>query len=222
MKANFSIQDYQHFSFDLWLTVIKSHYEFKTKRAELFKSFFKIDKPFDDVMSTVKYYDNLCNTSNEIVGGNIETFEIYLMILSSLKVDLKTLNMKLFEDFYIESEQLFLKYHPQIIMENVHGLFEEIKSAGKTINILSNTGFIKGKTMRKFLHHQKLDQYIDFQIYSDEIRFSKPNPEVFKAVLNQIKNKNILPEKILHIGDNLVADYNGARDFGFSAYLIQN
>lgn len=222
MKTDIDIHNHCHFSFDLWLTLIKSHHEFKAKRVELFSSFFNVEKPIEEVAKAVKYYDDLCNTINEATGGNIDTFEIYLMILGALDVDVKLLTKEKLNSFYSKSEDLFLEYKPVVIFENIHDFFEDIKNQGKTINILSNTGFIKGKTMRKFLIHENLDQYIDFHIYSDEINCSKPNPLIFQEVKNKVKDKELPLHKILHIGDNPVADYQGAKDFGFSAHLLKH
>ena len=222
MKTDIDIYRHDHFSFDLWLTLIKSHPEFKTKRVELFSSFFNVDKPIEEVAKAVKYYDDLCNTINEVIGGNVDTFEIYLLILNSLNVDIKQLNQDNFKEFYQKSEDLFLEYKPVVIFKELHNFFDEIKNQGKTINILSNTGFIKGKTMRKFLINENLEQYIDFHIYSDEIKCSKPNPLVFQEVKNQIRNQELQMDQILHIGDNPIADYKGAKDFGFSAHLLKH
>jgi putative hydrolase of the HAD superfamily len=222
LKTDIDIHRHDHFSFDLWLTLIKSHPEFKTKRVELFSSFFNVDKPIEEVAKAVKYYDDLCNTINEVIGGNVDTFEIYLLILNSLNVDIKQLNQDNFKEFYQKSEDLFLEYKPVVIFKELHNFFDEIKNQGKTINILSNTGFIKGKTMRKFLINENLDQYIDFHIYSDEIKCSKPNPLVFQEVKNQIRNQELQMDQILHIGDNPIADYKGAKDFGFSAHLLKH
>ncbi|WP_426473168.1 HAD family hydrolase [Chryseobacterium balustinum] len=221
MKTDIDIHKHDHFSFDLWLTLIKSHPQFKAKRVELFSSFFNVNKPIDEVAKAVKYYDDLCNTINEVIGGNVDTFEIYLLILNSLNVDIKQLNKETLNTFYQKSEDLFLEYKPVVIFDKLHDFFDEIKNQGKTINILSNTGFIKGKTMRKFLVNENLDQYIDFHIYSDEIKCSKPNPLVFQEVKNQIRNQELQMDQILHIGDNPIADYKGAIDFGFSAHLLK-
>lgn len=221
MKTDIDIHKHDHFSFDLWLTLIKSHPEFKAKRVELFSSFFNVNKPIDEVAKAVKYYDDLCNTINEVIGGNVDTFEIYLLILNSLNVDIKQLNKETLNTFYQKSEDLFLEYKPVVIFDKLHDFFDEIKNQGKTINILSNTGFIKGKTMRKFLMNENLEQYIDFHIYSDEIKCSKPNPLVFQEVKNQIRNQELQMDQILHIGDNPIADYKGAIDFGFSAHLLK-
>lgn len=222
MKTDIDIHRHDHFSFDLWLTLIKSHPEFKAKRVELFSSFFNVEKPIGEVAKAVKYYDDLCNNINEVIGGNVDTFEIYLLILNSLSVDIKQLNQDNLNEFYQKSEDLFLEYKPVVIFDELHNFFDEIKDQGKTINILSNTGFIKGKTMRKFLMNENLDQYIDFHIYSDEIKCSKPNPLVFQEVKNQIRNQELQMEQILHIGDNPIADYKGAKDFGFSAHLLKH
>ncbi|MET3538824.1 HAD family hydrolase [Chryseobacterium limigenitum] len=222
MKTDIDIHNHSHFSFDLWLTLIKSHPEFKAKRVELFSSFFNVNNPIEEVAKVVKYYDDLCNNINEVLGGNIDTFEIYLLILGSLNVDLKQINKEKLNDFYLKSEELFLEYKPVVIFENLHQFFDEIKNQGKTINVLSNTGFIKGKTMRKFLINENLDHYIDFHIYSDELNISKPNPLIFQEVKNRVKNQDLPMDQILHIGDNPIADYKGAKDFGFNAYLLKN
>ena len=222
MKTDIDIHNHSHFSFDLWLTLIKSHPEFKAKRVELFSSFFDVSKPIEEVAKVVKYYDDLCNTINEVIGGNVDTFEIYLLILSALNVDLKQLNKEKLNEFYLKSEELFLEYKPVVIFENLHQFFDEIKNQGKTINILSNTGFIKGTTMRKFLIAENLDQYIDFHLYSDELNCSKPNPLIFQEVKNRVKNQDLQLDQILHIGDNPIADYKGAKDFGFNAHLLKH
>lgn len=222
MKTDIDIHNHCHFSFDLWLTLIKSHPEFKTKRVELFTSFFDIDKPVEEVAKTVRYYDDLCNTINEVTGGNIDTFEMYLLILGSLDVDVKQLDKEILDGFYLKSEDLFLEYKPVVIFESIKDFFDQIKNQGKTVNILSNTGFIKGRTMRKFLIQEELDQYIDFHIYSDEINISKPNPLIFQEVKNNLKDRDLPMHRILHIGDNPIADFKGAKDFGFSAHLLKH
>ncbi|MCF2221384.1 HAD family hydrolase [Chryseobacterium sp. PS-8] len=220
MKTDIDIHNHSHFSFDLWLTLIKSHPEFKAKRVELFSSFFDVKKPINEVAKVVKYYDDLCNSINEITGGNIDTFEIYLLILNALEVDVKQLSKDHLNDFYQKSEDLFLEYKPVVIFENLYQFFDEIKNQGKTINILSNTGFIKGKTMRKFLKNENLDQYIDFHVYSDEMNCSKPHPKIFQEVKNLLPNQDLDIKQVLHIGDNPFADYKGAKDFGFNAHLL--
>ncbi|WP_228453218.1 hypothetical protein [Chryseobacterium sp. CH1] len=132
MKTDIDIHNHCHFSFDLWLTLIKSHPEFKAKRVELFSSFFNLDAPIEVVARTVKYYDDLCNNINEITGGNIDTLEIYLMILGALTdVDAKLFNKEKLNEFYEKSEALFLEYKPVIIFENIHAFLMKLKTREK-------------------------------------------------------------------------------------------
>lgn len=217
-----NIQLHQHFSFDLWLTLIKSHPEFKNKRNILFKDFFEIDCSIEKLAEVIRYYDLLCNNINEKTGLNFDTFEIFYLILNALNVNINDIETKKLTQFYNETELLFLKFKPNLIEPKIQLLFKEIIDEGKTINILSNTAFIKGITLRKLLEHYELSSYFSFQIFSDEVGFSKPNPAIFQLVYDEIKLFKPLEKKeILHIGDNKIADYNGALNFGFDALLLK-
>jgi putative hydrolase of the HAD superfamily len=221
-NLNINPKNHSHFSFDLWLTLIKSNPEFKIKRNLLFRDFFAVDAPIEKVTAVVRYYDVLCNTINEKTGLNFDTYEIYYLILSALNVKIDEIETEQLHLFYTETELLFLEYKPELLYPNIQTLFKEITIQQKTINILSNTAFIKGNTLRKVISHYELSEYFKFQIYSDEVGFSKPNPKIFQLVFDQINNfKSLQKKEVLHIGDNIVADYNGAMSFGFDAHLLK-
>ena len=222
MKLELEYPKYNHFSFDLWLTLIKSNPEFKKKRNLLFKDFFEVDCSIEKVTEVVRYYDVLCNNINEKTGFNIDTFEIYYLILNALNVNINDVEIQKLSVFYKETELLFMKFKPDLIYSNIQLMFKEIVEQEKTISILSNTGFIKGITLRKLMSFYELENYFSFQIYSDETGFSKPNKEIFQLVYNEINRFKLLEKKeVLHIGDNKVADYKGAIKFGFDALLIK-
>lgn len=221
MKINY--KNYSHLSFDLWLTLIRSNPEFKQKRNLLFKDFFEINASIERVTEVVRYYDVLCNNINEKTGLNLSTYEIYYLILNALDVNLSTNGTEKLAEFYNETEVLFFNYKPELIFPDIKLQFEEIIAQGKSINILSNTGFIKGRSLKKLLSYYELADSISFQIYSDEVGFSKPNLEIFQLVFDQVNNsKKVQKSEILHIGDNSIADYNGAVNFGFEAHLLKN
>ncbi|KLT68432.1 HAD family hydrolase [Flavobacterium sp. ABG] len=221
MEINY--KNYSHLSFDLWLTLIKSNPEFKQRRNLLFKDFFEINHGIEKVNEVVRYYDVLCNTINEKTGLNLDTYEIYYLILSALDVDMDQNGTDRLSQFYDHTEELFLEFKPVLIYPEIQKIFKDVTDQGKTINILSNTAFIKGRTLRKVLQHYELSEYFKFEIYSDEVGFSKPNQEIFKLVLDEIETyKKIEKKDVLHIGDNPIADYNGALEFGFNAHLLKN
>ena len=220
MKLEYS--QYKHLSFDLWLTLIKSNPEFKNKRNLLFKDFFEVDCSIEKVTEVVRYYDVLCNNINEKTGLNIDTFEIYYLILNALNVNINDIEIGKLSQFYKETELLFMKFKPYLIYPKIQLLFKEIVEQEKTISVLSNTAFIKGVTLRKLISYYELENFFSFQIYSDETGFSKPNKEIFQLVYNQIEIlKSVEKKEVLHIGDNKIADYNGAIEFGFDALLIK-
>ncbi|MDX6188844.1 HAD-IA family hydrolase [Flavobacterium sp. Fl-318] len=221
MEINY--KNYSHLSFDLWLTLIKSNPEFKQRRNLLFKDFFEINHGIEKVNEVVRYYDVLCNTINEKTGLNLDTYEIYYLILSALDVDMDQNGTDRLSQFYDHTEELFLEFKPVLIYPEIQKMFKDVTDQGKTINILSNTAFIKGRTLRKVLQHYELSEYFKFHIYSDEVGFSKPNQQIFQLVLDEIETyKKIEKKDVLHIGDNPIADYNGALEFGFNAHLLKN
>lgn len=218
-QLNIDYKGFKHISFDLWLTLIKSNPEFKAKRNLLFKDYFEIDSSIEKVAQQIRYYDVFCNTINERTGLNLDTNEIYLLILASLDVSIKDIEPSKLEGFYKEAEILFLNYKPTLIHSNTKKYFNSIKSEEISLNILSNTAFIKGYTLKKLLAFYEIDDCFDFQIYSDECGFSKPNKKIFELIQQEVPHIN--KSQILHVGDNEVADYKGAIDFGFKAHLIK-
>ena len=184
MEINY--KKHTHISFDLWLTLIKSNPEFKKKRNLLFKNFFEVDCTIDKVNEVVRYYDVLCNNINEKTGLNIDTYEIYYLILSALEVDINKFETSKLSQFYEETDSLFMNYKPELIFPDTKKLFQEITNEDKTINILSNTAFIKGRTLKKLLAYYELTDFFKFQIYSDEVGFSKPNNEIFQLVFDEL------------------------------------
>lgn len=216
---NLDYKNYHHISFDLWLTLIRSNPEFKAKRNQLFKDFFAIDQSIEKVSEQIRYYDIVCNNINERSGLNIETHEIYCFILASLGVDLNTITTQKLDLFYTETERLFLQYKPVLIYPEIRNSLAQMQSDGLTLNILSNTAFIKGYTLRKLIEYYELRPYFTFQIYSDECGFSKPNKMIFDLIHKEVPH--IEKSRILHVGDNEIADYKGAIEYGFNAHLIK-
>ena len=217
-----NLNDYDHISFDLWLTLIKSNPEYKMKRVQLTKSFFGIEVDDKEFFEVFTHYDKNSNRINEVTGGNIHPLAIYSFVLARYGV--KPTSDKMIE-FYDETEKLFLDNPPVLLNHFDENFFIEAMNKGITMNILSNTGFIKGSTLHKFLESIGYDSYFNVEFYSDEHNMSKPNPEFFNLVADYVRhetNKEYVPSRILHVGDNHLADVLGAEKVGFSTYYIEN
>nr|WP_294792317.1 HAD family hydrolase [uncultured Mucilaginibacter sp.] len=218
--------NYQHFSFDLWLTLIRSNPAFKEKRAEFFYQHFNYyNLPPDGVKRTFRQVDIMCNLINEKTGKNIDADEMYLMVLSIMNNgDAKVWQIDI-EKLYTDMEALLFDNLPIAYCDRTLASLAHLKqNTTATTGILSNTGFIKGVTLRKVLNQIGIDRYIDFQLYSDEVGMSKPNPKFFKMMLDQLSahHTEIDLARVVHIGDNPIADVGGAKSVGLQSYLINS
>lgn len=212
---------FKHYSFDLWLTLIRSNPEFKSRRAQyFFDRFNHKQKSADEVRAIFRNTDVMCNRVNELTGKNIDFDEMYLMIVAAMndyEVDLSTV---LVDEIYKDLEDLFFEFHPVLFDEQTRPTLENL-SQSASLNILSNTGFIKGTTLSRLLEQLGIAQYFDFQLYSDEKRISKPNPAFFQSMLEQVP-EGISLEEVVHVGDNPRADVKGAEAMGIHAFQINS
>ena len=215
------LYNYQHISFDLWLTLIRSNPDFKSARNKLFRDFFKIQKSQAEVNLVIRKYDVLTNYINERVGKNFDTLEIYFLILDALGENLDDFETSQFDVFYTLTEELLMQYKPLLLDDTLPQKLTQLKDEGKSMNILSNTAFIKGRSLRKIMGHYGIQDSFSFQIYSDEAGVSKPNQLIYQMTFEEIsKIRTLSKSEIIHVGDNRNSDYDGARKFGFDAHLI--
>jgi len=219
--------DYKHYSFDLWLTLIKSNPDFKMERTKYFHQHFNgSKKSVEEVALVFRQVDLMVNAINEKTGKNIDADEMYLMVISIINDYSTTFHEIDTEALYAEMELLIFKYMPLLYCSECIEVLTKIKESGlRTTNILSNTGFIKGKTLRKVLAALGLTPLIDFQLYSDEVRLSKPNPQFFQLMLDTIdktKHPELALHEIIHVGDNPLADIRGASGLGINSLLINS
>ncbi|MEH3114180.1 HAD family hydrolase [Pedobacter terrae] len=218
---------YKHYSFDLWLTLIKSNPAYKQERVQyFFRNFNGKHKSIEEIAIIFRQVDLMVNAINERAGKNVDADEMYLMIISMINdydfnfgdVDLKMLDQ--------DMEQIVFNYMPQLYCDDCLATLAKIKEWGNSsTNILSNTGFIKGKTLKKVIEHLGIGQYIDFQLYSDEVRMSKPNAGFFQLMLDRIdraKHPELMLSDVIHVGDNPHADIRGAEAVGINSMLINS
>jgi len=218
---------YKHYSFDLWLTLIKSNPTYKQERVQyFFRNFNSKHKSIDEIAITFRQVDLMVNAINEKAGKNVDADEMYLMIISMINdydFNFNDVDLKLLDE---DMEQIVFNHMPQLYCDDCLRVLANIKDSGNSsTNILSNTGFIKGKTLKKVINHLGIGQYIDFQLYSDEVRMSKPNAGFFQLMVDRIdrtKHPELLLTDVIHVGDNPHADIRGAEAIGINSMLINS
>ncbi len=213
----------KHISLDVWQTLIHSNVDFRKKRNELLHDNFKIGIATDRFDEIVKERQAWCTVANQVAGKNFDSFEIILLILQDCEKSIEDLTINSYAIFYEAMEKLFLEFPPTLIEENLQSLFKQLHDQEIGLSLLSNTGLIKGRSLRTFFASQGLSKYFNFELYSDEIGISKPNPKAFEKVFELASlSRTIQPQEMVHIGDNTIADYDGALRFGFQPLLIDH
>jgi putative hydrolase of the HAD superfamily len=209
---------YRHVSFDLWLTLIQSDPLFKLERNALMKSHFHLGPTEKEIGECVRKYDLHFNAVNEQTGRSTPPEEMWEVILAELGGAATTESIT---DFESKAELLFFQHPPKLIDAATGDILYTLHSRGITLNILSNTGFIRGRLLRRLLDDLGIGHHFHFQVYSDEVGFSKPHHGIFDAMWRELEKFNIVGKnEVLHIGDNPFADVEGAFTYGITGKLF--
>jgi putative hydrolase of the HAD superfamily len=225
---------FQHYSFDLWMTLIRSDPAFKRERTRFFYDNFNYrNRSIEEITAVFRRVDLLADTDNEKTGKHIESERLHGMVITAMNDDddgaLEGIDLG---NLYQEMEGLLLKHPPVFFDDDTPMVLDRLKiEAGgqSSFSLLSNTAFIKGRILRKVLDGLGLAGFFDFQLYSDEEGLSKPNKQLFGRMLEKIAlqrkdagKRAIGLTEIVHIGDNEKADIGGANAVGISSLLINS
>ena len=171
------------------------------------------------------------------IGGTILKKDINLPRYERLKEYIDASKDEYKKAYYISKEPFihFIKRHLKTNSEEaLNGALESMKKKKslvfnekvvKTIENLHNMGY-KVATIsnanymtHKDLKNTEVGKYIDKEFYSFDMGDYKPHKEAFLFVQSYYGLK---PEEILHVGDSVTSDYNGAKEAGWHAYLVNN
>lgn len=168
------------------------------------------NKNVDDLISiNIKTFEELISDPNVPLSAAIIRvwFEVFeqLQIKPPLKIILRLIE-------YIRSEAT----KKVRLIEGTLELMDYLKSKDIKIGILTNGIFIDQANK---LVKLKLDDFVDYLVTADMCASDKPDPKIFKYLLNKM---GISPEQVLMIGDDLVADIKGANDLGIRTVYLKD
>lgn len=210
----------KHISLDLWNTLLISNPNFSVERVKYFSKNYLSNINNDIISKEIENIGIETDLINMSEGISIPSEKMYSKLLfKQQNIILDESDLKI---IYSDLELIFLKNLP-FIMYNIDALkecFENLLSRGYSLNISSNTAFIKGKTLINVLEKLELKQYFSFFIFSDEINFSKPSKKFFEKLLNNCEKLKINKENIIHIGDSIEADINGANQCEIKSHYV--
>ncbi|MBI4382887.1 MAG: HAD-IA family hydrolase [Nitrospinae bacterium] len=93
------------------------------------------------------------------------------------------------------------------------GILDKLKGRGVVLGVISNWD----SRLRTILENTGLASYFDFILASTVVGSAKPDRKIFREALGRC---GAAPNEACHIGDEFVADFQGARNSGMEAILI--
>jgi len=100
--------------------------------------------------------------------------------------------------------------------EQVRPLWEGLRERGVLVGVLSNTIWSRDYHREVFERDGVLD-LIDADVYSSELAWTKPHPEVFRAAAAAL---GVDPGQAVYVGDRLFEDIHGSQQAGMRAIWV--
>lgn len=119
------------------------------------------------------------------------------------------------EAILAEAERLLFGEESRVfkIYDDVVPCLQALKEAGVRLGVISNWDHSLHRTLAMF----GIGDYFEVVLASLEEGVEKPDPGLFHIALERL---GVGPEDVLHVGDNAVDDWQGARAVGMRAVLI--
>lgn len=136
----------------------------------------------------------------------ISTQKLTEFMLRNLNVSLPTESKRMIIQRFQEAA---LRDPPALMRHAERVLVTLFKSY--TIGLISNSGITPGRILRRVLKNHAVLQYFMATVFSDEVGYHKPHPSIFRTAL---RNLEVKPEEVIHIGDLLESDVAGAKAMG--------
>uniref|UniRef100_A0A1I7XTI0 Haloacid dehalogenase-like hydrolase domain-containing protein 3 n=1 Tax=Heterorhabditis bacteriophora TaxID=37862 RepID=A0A1I7XTI0_HETBA len=97
---------------------------------------------------------------------------------------------------------------------NIKEALTSLKMKGIVLVVLSNFD----TRLKTILSHMKLSSLFDLVILSGEVGIEKPDPNIFNIIVRRFGLDN--KSDLLHIGDDVIKDFEGAQSYGAQAILF--
>jgi len=95
-------------------------------------------------------------------------------------------------------------------------LLESLRALGYRLGVISNTVGEPGAFLRPIIASMELDRFVETFVFSDELPWTKPAPEIFRVALSRLSEE---PSSAVHVGDGW-SDLEGARRAGYRGAIL--
>lgn len=109
--------------------------------------------------------------------------------------------------------------HAQVeTLDGTRLLLQRLRNLGLRTALICDTGLTPGRVVRRHLERKGLLEFLDAQIFSDEVGVPKPHPRIFHAALASLR---ATPERCVHVGDLRRTDVAGGRGAGMGTVRLR-
>jgi HAD superfamily hydrolase (TIGR01509 family) len=115
--------------------------------------------------------------------------------------------------FFRRLSELFMVTSHWHVFPEVPRTLDELRARHLVIGVVSNWVW----SLPELLHSLELVSHFDFIAASARVGFEKPHPGIFRYALKQAGAR---PSEVIHVGDHLDADVEGALSLGIAPVLI--
>lgn len=175
--------------------------------------------PFFHFLDNIKEEFKLKNSKEEIREVYQNTMQVnyweseadaFSELLKKLKIPVKKENVLKIIDIRNKADSGI------IVFDFVVPLFKKLKEKGYKLAIVSNTSMFTYQYIKK---KTNVLDHVDYQFFSFQIGYSKPNPQLFLEIQRRV---NLYNNEILIIGDNFENDFKAPKLLGINAILFKN
>lgn len=202
-------------TFDLWWTIF-DYSESITERRFLLLSERLNACGFDPQIESLKeayvHTQDFFENSWERAKRSFSSRERLESIIGRIGVSLPPKDLT---ELLTEIEEAALDEPPDLTC----GVEEALRSLYGTyrLAIISDTGMTSGRVLRILLERAGLLRLFSLTLFSDEVGYYKPHPEIFREALRSLR---VDPQESVHVGDNPETDIKGAKGMGMKAILF--
>jgi putative hydrolase of the HAD superfamily len=112
---------------------------------------------------------------------------------------------------FVEAERETMLAHVPLLMDGAVEALEQAKALGLRMALVSNTGPTPGAVLRDVLRLMGLLDFFDAHIWSDEVGWWKPAPEIYRLATDAL---DVAPANSVFLGDTPDTDILGALQAG--------
>lgn len=208
-------------SLDIWGTLLRSDPAFKPARNEMLRAALAPSVSPERFNEVMRSSDREADEITMARGTDVGFAERTTLALTALDVPAQ-LDASTVERLMAQQAELARAHHPIALDPRLPDLVADFARRMPVV-LTSNTGMLPGVLMRDLLVSAGFHGDLGM-VFSNEVEWAKPDRRIFEISLTFVQGtaaEPIASSCVVHIGDNPVADVEGARAAGLSAVLVE-